>query len=204
MNFKMPKDRKHRCSYCGIKFAHISHLRGHIETIHDKCPYLPSEASIEAIHENDKSNAQENVQDQGDHIQNHDEAERKVKEHECKECGHKFSKLSKLVKHISKKHHKIGDINGNNPVLTLEDISERSKVQEKDNTVTVTEDAQENVQDKADHTKAERKGKDKSEFVDGEPWTCAMCGFTSSKWRELALHLKAARLHVQCGPAEAK
>ena len=96
--------------------------------------------------------------------------------------------LSKLIKHSAK--HQDGEINDNtpdSPVLTFAVINEHSKVHEKDKTV--TEDTQENNQGQADHTKAKRKLKEKSDFVDGEPWTCQICGFKSDKVSELARHV---------------
>ena len=102
----------------------------------------------------------------------------KVKEHECKECSKKFSKLSKLMKHSA--IHQKGEINYDTSVLTLEDITEHQRqiLQDAFEDKPVTEDTE------------------KSDFVDGEPWTCQICGFTSDKVSELANHVK-----VPCHPA---
>ena len=100
-----------------------------------------------------------------------------MKEHECQECGHKFSKLSKMRKHISKKHPKIGEINDDNLILTLENIGEHSKVPKGDETM--AEDAQESFQEDEENV----HDQEESDFMEQEH-TCQICGL---KFKGMAL-----------------
>lgn len=72
-------------------------------------------------------------------------AQQKVKDHECTDCGKKFSKFKKLIKHINAKHTPASErISYDTPVLTLEDLGEYKE----DKSVTEnTENTQADIQD---------------------------------------------------------
>ena len=146
--------REYECTICGKQLSTNNKLKKHIKAIHKK-------------EDTESENVQENAKDQGDQERNHVKTKPKVtvkdkmKEHECKECGDMFSKLSKLMKHISKKHHKIGEINDDTP----------SQVLKADKTL--NEDSQESFQGQGDYV---------------TETTCQMCGFKSSKKSELVGH----------------
>ena len=106
-------------------------------------------------------------------------------EHACKECDRKFSKLSKLIKHITKKHLKVDEETED------KDLSDSGIIVEKDEAV--SDEAQESIQDYS----FEPPEDDGNDFVDGDPWTCALCGLTMERKSEIAHHM-----FVLCGPEE--
>lgn len=79
-------------------------------------------------------------------------------EHACKECDRKFSKLSKLIKHITKKHLKVDEETED------KDLSDSSIIVEKDKSV--SDDAEESIQDYS-FEPPEDVG---NNFVDGDPF----------------------------------
>ena len=83
--------KEYQCTACGNHYSTNQKLKSHIK----------------AIHEKDKSNTQEDVQDHGDQIENQVEVKGKVKdqsdfsgrEHTCQICGKKFKGIE-LTRHF--------------------------------------------------------------------------------------------------------
>ena len=90
-----------------------------------------------------------------------------------------------MVKHITKKHLKVDEETED------KDLSDSGKIVEKDKSV--SDDAEESIQDYS----FEPPEDDGNDFVDGAPWTCALCGLAMDRKSEIADHM-----FVQCGPED--
>ena len=102
-----------------------------------------------------------------------------IREYECNQCEKKFGTNTELKRHVKLIHDK--EKKGRENDLEMDHAHEGISVWECKKCV---------------HG-AKGQVKDGSDLVSGEPWTCAICGFTSAKWSKLALHVDEP-----CAPAD--
>ena len=185
----MPKDTNFPCSYCEFTSKYRKSISNHIKAIHEKrrdfkcslcdyATYLRKDLSkhTKAVHEKIKDIVCEQCDyrcsEKGDLTHHVKIVHKGIREYECNQCEKKFGTNTELKRHVKLIHEK------------------EKQVPENDHEEDHAHDEVSVWECKKCVHRAKRQVMDECDLVKGDPWTCATCGFTSSKLSELAEHVE--------------
>ena len=177
----MSKDTNYPCSYCEFTSKHKRSVAQHIKIVHEKRrDYKCSLCEYAGGTRKDLSYHTKGVHE-------------KIKDIVCEHCDYKCSTKEDLTKHVKYVHKGIKDFKC--PMCSFECHRNHRLMRHIE---VIHEKDRSNAQLK-NHVEAKGKVKDDSDFIDGEPWTCQICGFKSDKVSELARHV-----NEPCGPSQSQ